>query len=161
MENLEKIIEQAVEGSVDPEQIKKMVEGFRAGLPQRPEDKDKRVKLRIGCVCGDHSEKDHENEEEKVSKDAGNIFKYEWPLELIKYMADTKGKIEFSKAGTIKEVREDLEKYGIDLDENGTVKDNKKFIEAIEKLMEIKPVVLSKRITNGEEGNAVVKISIS
>lgn len=159
MENLEKIIEKAVEGNVDPEQISKLVEGIHAAFPRRPEDEDKRAKLRIGYVSGGHNESDHETDEN--AKGGSNIFKYEWPLDVIKYMADTKGKIEFSKAGALKEVREDLEKYGIDLDENGTVKNNKQFIEAIEKLMEIKPVILSKRILNGETGDAVVKISIS
>ncbi len=171
MKNLDKIIEQAKEGNVDAEQIRELVEGIRESIPcmesipHRKREEDGRCKLRISTITGSswHEEGADEDDKEnqKHSHDFGNVSKQEWPLELIKYMAETKGSIEFSKAGQIEEVRNDLQKFGIDLNENGTVKDNKKFIEVVEKLMEMKPLTLSKRVMKEKGINAVVKISIS
>lgn len=171
MKNLDKIIEQAKEGNVDAEQIRELVEGIRQSIPcmesipHRKREQDDRCKLRISTVIGggrpESAEDEDNNEKHEHSHGFGNVSKQEWPLELIKHMAETKGSIEFSKAGQIEEVRNDLQKFGIDLNENGTVKDNKKFIEVVEKLMEMKPLTLSKRVMEENGGNAVVKISIS
>lgn len=112
----------------------------------------------------DESGDDDERGEEFVNKHihfGGNeIVKIDIPVKVITMLAKTTGKLNFNMGGKNEKVRESLSQYGLELGENGEIKDAEAFAQVMEHMCEMAPVELAKISTNEKGASTVVKIWI-
>lgn len=150
MNQTERILNMVKEGKISPEEAETLLNAIN-----KPEKKGMNepsgCNLRIRVIS---------NKPGEDAEKPGTIVKVNLPIKIISLLAKTTGKLNLNMAGKNDQVRESLSNYGIDLGENGEIKDVEALTEALEKLCEMAPVELVNVIANEDDENTIVKIWI-
>lgn len=148
MNQTERILNMVKEGKISPEEAETLLNAIN-----KPEKKGMNeptgCNLRIRVI----SHKPGESEDSP-----GTVVKVNLPIKIVSLLAKTTGKLNLNVADKSGQVKQSLSNYGIDLGENGEIKDAEALSEALEKLCEMAPVELVNVIANEDGENTIVKI---
>lgn len=147
--SIEKILNMVKEGKISPEEAENIIQAINLKKDKSAGGGSKHhLRIKIAETKGDNRKPTNVN--------------INLPINIIRLLVKATGKINIDVAGKNEKVRDTLETYGLEFDEEGHIKDIDAFLEALDELSGSAPLELVNIVDADEKTgkNTVVKIYI-